>query len=149
MPDRRPRNRNPAVHVVDTATLRERRPSCRQVSLWAYWSSLPACGPITSSSARSRAVSEASRGHRLEGRPQRGGRGHPRRARARPGRPAHRQGKVGAMLRVTGMWAAIGEVIAGLMLADLLTHPAGTNALAGGINSLEKQTGNQLLGVKA
>lgn len=53
------------------------------------------------------------------------------------------------MLRVTGMWAAIGAVIAGLMLADLLTHPAGTNALAGGINSLEKQTGNQLIGIKA
>jgi hypothetical protein len=53
------------------------------------------------------------------------------------------------MLRVTGLWAAIGAVIAGLMLADLLTHPAGTNALAGGINSLEKQTGNQLIGVKA
>ena len=40
-------------------------------------------------------------------------------------------------------------VIGGLMLADLLTHPQGTNALAGGINSLEKQTGNQLIGVKA
>jgi len=53
------------------------------------------------------------------------------------------------VLRVTGLWAAIGAVIAGLMLADLLTHPAGTNALAKGINSLEKQTGNQLLGVKA
>jgi hypothetical protein len=53
------------------------------------------------------------------------------------------------VLRVTGMWAAIGAVIAGLMLADLLTHPAGTNALAGGINSLEKQTGNQLIGIKA
>jgi hypothetical protein len=53
------------------------------------------------------------------------------------------------VLRVTGLWAAIGAVIAGLMLADLLTHPAGTNALASGINSLEKQTGNQLIGVKA
>jgi hypothetical protein len=53
------------------------------------------------------------------------------------------------VLRVTGLWAAIGAVIAGLMLADLLTHPAGTNALAGGINKLEKQTGNQLIGVKA
>lgn len=53
------------------------------------------------------------------------------------------------MLRVTGMWAAIGAVIAGLMLADLVTHPAGTNALASGINTLEKNTGNQLLGNKA
>lgn len=53
------------------------------------------------------------------------------------------------MLRVTGFWAAVGAVIAGLMLADLVTHPQGTNALAGGINKLEKQTGNQLLGYKA
>lgn len=53
------------------------------------------------------------------------------------------------MLRITGFWAAVGAVIGGLMLADLLTHPAGTNALAQGINTLEKQTGNQLLGVKA
>jgi hypothetical protein len=52
-------------------------------------------------------------------------------------------------MRITGFWAAVGAVIGGLMLADLLTHPAGTNALAGGINTLEKQTGNQLLGVKA
>jgi hypothetical protein len=50
------------------------------------------------------------------------------------------------MLRVTGFWAAVGAVIAGLMLADLVTHPAGTNAIANGINKLEKQTGNQLLG---
>jgi hypothetical protein len=50
------------------------------------------------------------------------------------------------MLRVTGFWAAVGAVIAGLMLADLVTHPAGTNAIAKGINTLEKQTGNQLLG---
>jgi hypothetical protein len=53
------------------------------------------------------------------------------------------------MLRVTGLWAAIGAVIAGLMLADLLTHPSGTNALAQGVNTLEKQTGNQLLGKTA
>lgn len=53
------------------------------------------------------------------------------------------------MLRVTGFWAAVGAIIGGLMLADLLTHPQGTNALASGINSLEKNTGNQLLGYKA
>lgn len=53
------------------------------------------------------------------------------------------------MLRVSSVLGAVGLVIGGLMLADLLTHPAGTNALAQGINTLEKQTGNQLLGVKA
>lgn len=52
-------------------------------------------------------------------------------------------------MRVTGIWAAIGAVIAGLIIADLVTHPAGTNAVAGGINTLEKQTGNQLLGKTA
>jgi hypothetical protein len=53
------------------------------------------------------------------------------------------------MLRVTGFWAAVGAVIAGIMLADLVTHPTGTNAIASGINTLEKQTGNQLLGKTA
>jgi len=50
-------------------------------------------------------------------------------------------------MRVTGFWAAVGAVIAGLMLADLLMHPQGTKQIAAGINQLEKQTGNQLLGV--
>jgi len=53
------------------------------------------------------------------------------------------------MLRVTGFWAAVGAIIAGLMLADLVTHPAGTNAIASGINTIEKNTGNQLIGYKA
>lgn len=52
-------------------------------------------------------------------------------------------------MRVTGFWAAVGAVIAGLIIADLVTHPQGTNAVASGINSLEKQTGNQLLGKTA
>jgi hypothetical protein len=52
-------------------------------------------------------------------------------------------------MRVTGLWAAVGAVIAGLMLADLLTHPQGTQQVAAGINTLEKQTGNQLLGKAA
>jgi hypothetical protein len=53
------------------------------------------------------------------------------------------------MLRVTGFWAAVGAIIAGLMLADLVTHPKGTNAIASGINTIEKNTGNQLIGYKA
>jgi len=52
-------------------------------------------------------------------------------------------------MRVTGFWAAVGAVIFGLIVADLLTHPAGTKAVASGINQLEKQTGNQLLGKTA
>ena len=52
-------------------------------------------------------------------------------------------------MRVTGFWAAVGAVIMGLIVADLVTHPQGTNAVAGGINTLEKQTGNQLLGQTA
>jgi hypothetical protein len=52
-------------------------------------------------------------------------------------------------MRVTGFWAAVGAVIFGLIVADLLTHPTGTKAVASGINQLEKQTGNQLLGKTA
>jgi hypothetical protein len=52
-------------------------------------------------------------------------------------------------MRVTGFWAAVGAVIFGLIVADIWTHPAGTNAAAGAINTLEKNTGNQLLGSRA
>lgn len=45
---------------------------------------------------------------------------------------------------------AIGTlVVFGLMLADLVRNPKGTGALLGGINTLTKNTGNQLLGYKA
>jgi hypothetical protein len=45
---------------------------------------------------------------------------------------------------------AIGTlVVFGLMLADLVRNPKGTTALAGGLNTLTKNTGNQLLGYKA
>jgi hypothetical protein len=37
-------------------------------------------------------------------------------------------------------------VVGGLMLADVLTHPQGTKIAGGEIVSLEKNTGNQLLG---
>jgi hypothetical protein len=52
-------------------------------------------------------------------------------------------------MRVTGFWAAVGAVIGGLMLADLLMHPTGTKAAGGELVSLEKNTGNQLLGKAA
>lgn len=53
------------------------------------------------------------------------------------------------MLRVTGFWAAIGAVVFGLIVADIWTHPTGTTAAGTAINTLEKQTGNQLIGVSA
>jgi len=52
-------------------------------------------------------------------------------------------------MRVTGLWAAVGAVILGLIVADLITHPAGTQAAGGQVISLEKNTGNQLLGKAA
>lgn len=39
--------------------------------------------------------------------------------------------------------------VGGIMLADVLTHPAGTQAAGGELVNLEKNTGNQLLGSKA
>lgn len=53
------------------------------------------------------------------------------------------------MLRVTGFWAAVGAVVFGLIVADIWTHPQGTAAAGSTITSLEKNTGNQLIGVKA
>lgn len=49
-------------------------------------------------------------------------------------------------MRVTGFWAAVGAVIFGLIIADIWTHPAGTNAAGTNIVNLEKNTGNQLIG---
>lgn len=53
------------------------------------------------------------------------------------------------MLRVTGFWAAIGAVVFGLIVADIWTHPAGTNAAGTAVTALEKNTGNQLIGARA
>jgi hypothetical protein len=39
--------------------------------------------------------------------------------------------------------------VGGIMLADVLTHPQGTKAAGNEIISLEKNTGNQLLGKAA
>jgi hypothetical protein len=52
-------------------------------------------------------------------------------------------------VHVTGFWALTGAVVFGLIVADIWTHPTGTTAAGTAINTLEKQTGNQLIGVSA
>jgi hypothetical protein len=47
------------------------------------------------------------------------------------------------------LFALATAVVGGLMLADVLTHPAGTKAAGAQIVSLEKNTGNQLIGKTA
>jgi hypothetical protein len=49
-------------------------------------------------------------------------------------------------VRVTGFWALAGLIALGLIAADFLTHPQGTKVAGNTIVSLEKNTGNQLLG---
>jgi hypothetical protein len=49
-------------------------------------------------------------------------------------------------VRVTGFWALTGAIVLGLIVADLTTHPKGTQTIANGVTTLEKNTGNQLLG---
>jgi hypothetical protein len=49
-------------------------------------------------------------------------------------------------MRVTGIWTAIGAVIFGVILADLVTHQAGTQVLANSAASVEKVSVNGLLG---
>jgi hypothetical protein len=49
-------------------------------------------------------------------------------------------------MRVTGFWALTGAVVFGLIVADIWTHPAGTNAVGNNLINLEKNTGNQLIG---
>lgn len=47
---------------------------------------------------------------------------------------------------VTGFWALTGAIVLGLIVADIWTHPSGTNAAGNAIINLEKNTGNQLIG---
>jgi hypothetical protein len=49
-------------------------------------------------------------------------------------------------MRVTGFWALTGAIVFGLILADIWTHPQGTAAAGNAVISLEKNTGNQLVG---
>jgi hypothetical protein len=50
------------------------------------------------------------------------------------------------VFRVTTVLGAVGAVIFGLIIGDVWTHPQGTTAAGQQIVSLEKNTGNQLLG---
>lgn len=49
-------------------------------------------------------------------------------------------------MRVTGVWTAIGAVIFGVILADLVANPGGTSTLANASTTTEKVAVNGLLG---
>jgi hypothetical protein len=49
-------------------------------------------------------------------------------------------------MRVTGVWSAIGAVILGVILADLVHNAAGTKVLTGAATSIETTSVNGLLG---
>jgi hypothetical protein len=49
-------------------------------------------------------------------------------------------------MKVTGLWAAIGAVIFGVIIADLVHNPAGTKVLANAGVNTEKVSVNGLLG---
>ena len=52
-------------------------------------------------------------------------------------------------MRVSGFWSAVGLVIVGLIVGDLVLHPTGTAAAGTAITGITKNTGNQLLGSPA
>ena len=52
-------------------------------------------------------------------------------------------------MRVSGFWSAVGLVITGLIVGDLVLHPTGTSAAFKGITTLSTNTGTQLLGTPA
>ena len=52
-------------------------------------------------------------------------------------------------MRVSGFWSAVGLIITGLIVGDLVLHPTGTATAFNGITGLSKNTGNQLLGTPA
>jgi len=49
-------------------------------------------------------------------------------------------------VRVVGFWSAVGAVIGGIILADLVTHAAGTKSIIDAGVSGEKVSVNGLLG---
>ena len=51
-------------------------------------------------------------------------------------------------MRVTGIWTAVGAAISGFMLADVLTHPAGTTAAGNVVTGLWKTSAQGLTGQK-
>lgn len=52
-------------------------------------------------------------------------------------------------MRPTTIMGVIGLVIVGIIVADFLTHPAGTTAAGNAIVSIAKPTENALLGVSS
>jgi uncharacterized sodium:solute symporter family permease YidK len=52
-------------------------------------------------------------------------------------------------MRVSGFWSAVGLVIGGLIIADLVLHAHGTATAFQGITGLTSSTGNQLIGTPA
>jgi hypothetical protein len=49
-------------------------------------------------------------------------------------------------MRVTGFWTAVGALIFGVMVADLVANPAGTKTLTSAATSIEQTSVNGLLG---
>ena len=49
-------------------------------------------------------------------------------------------------MKVTGLWAAVGAVIFGVIIADLVHNPQGTKALANAGTTTERIGVNGLLG---
>jgi hypothetical protein len=49
-------------------------------------------------------------------------------------------------MRPTNLLALAGLVVVGVIIADFLIHPAGTQAAANGVVDIEKPTFNALLG---
>lgn len=49
-------------------------------------------------------------------------------------------------MRVTGFWSAVGLTLVGFVIADLLIHPAGTQALGNSLVSVENATAYGMLG---
>lgn len=49
-------------------------------------------------------------------------------------------------MRPTSVIGLAGLIVVGVIVADLITHPAGTTAAASGINSLAKTSVSGLLG---
>jgi len=52
------------------------------------------------------------------------------------------------MTRPTTIIGLAGLIVVGVIIADLVTHPAGTRAAANGINTLAKTSVSGLLGQK-
>ena len=52
-------------------------------------------------------------------------------------------------MRVSGFWSAVGLVLVGLIVADLVMHPSGTNVAFQGVTGVTKNVGNQLIGTPA